>query len=65
MKSVTLAILTLITINAHATEPAELARYNIVWDGRADNGTQVGTGIYFYRLQAGDVAMVKKMIMLK
>ena len=39
--------------------------YRAVWDGRNDRGAQVATGIYFYRLEAGRFAAVKKMLLLK
>jgi hypothetical protein len=40
-------------------------RYAIEWDGRSDNGHELATGIYFYRLSDGDHAEVKKMLLLK
>jgi hypothetical protein len=40
-------------------------RYDVVWDGRDDAGQSVGTGVYFYRLQAGETVLVKKMLLLK
>jgi len=39
--------------------------YRIFWDGRDRNGHAVPSGVYFYRLQAGDFSEVKKMILLK
>ena len=39
--------------------------YRVDWDGRDNMGNQVATGIYFYRMQAGDYIENKKMILLK
>ena len=35
------------------------------WDGKNAEGREVSTGIYFYRLRAGDFAQTKKMVLLK
>jgi hypothetical protein len=40
-------------------------RYVIEWDGRDDNGHELATGVYFYRVVAGDYVEVKKMLLLK
>jgi 5'-nucleotidase/UDP-sugar diphosphatase len=37
----------------------------VVWDGRNQNGEQVSSGIYFYKLQAGEVVQTKKMSLMK
>ncbi|SYZ72040.1 exported hypothetical protein [Candidatus Zixiibacteriota bacterium] len=39
--------------------------YSIFWDGKDSNGGILPTGIYFYRLTAGQYAATKKMILLK
>jgi len=39
--------------------------HNVVWNGLSDNGRQVGSGIYFYRMVAGEYRAVRKMVMLK
>ncbi|UCG62008.1 MAG: T9SS type A sorting domain-containing protein [Candidatus Zixiibacteriota bacterium] len=48
-------------VTAH--QPA--GTYSIAWDGRLHNGKSAASGIYFYRLQAGSVAIVRRMILLK
>ncbi|MFQ5582929.1 MAG: T9SS type A sorting domain-containing protein [Calditrichia bacterium] len=35
-------------------EPMPAAYHTALWDGQNDNGVQVGTGVYFYRITAGD-----------
>jgi 6-phosphogluconolactonase (cycloisomerase 2 family) len=39
--------------------------YKIVWDGKNDNGEQVASGVYFYRLVAGQFTKSRKMVVLK
>jgi len=40
-------------------------RYTIAWDARDDNQYSVASGLYFYRLQAKGVNLIKKMLYLK
>ncbi|MCK4307568.1 T9SS type A sorting domain-containing protein [candidate division WOR-3 bacterium] len=39
--------------------------HEITWDGKDESGEKVGTGIYFYRLQAGDYTVTRKLTFLK
>jgi hypothetical protein len=39
--------------------------HSIVWNGTDNSGTQVASGVYFYRLDAGQNSATKKMMMLK
>ncbi len=39
--------------------------YARVWDGRDHNGRAVASGIYWYRLEAGDRVLARKMVLLK
>ncbi len=40
-------------------------RHEVVWNGRDDNGRQVASGTYFYRLEAGSYCETKSMVMVK
>jgi len=40
-------------------------RHAAVWDGRDAAGTPVASGVYFYRLTAGDVVRTRRMILLQ
>lgn len=39
--------------------------YRVSWDGRNEAGTQVASGVYFYRLRIGTFHSVKKLVLLK
>jgi len=40
-------------------------RYSVSWDGADRRGKPLPSGVYFYRLQAGDFSAVRKMVMVK
>ncbi|MBN1756401.1 T9SS type A sorting domain-containing protein [bacterium] len=39
--------------------------YNLTWDSQDDYGTEVSSGIYFYKLSYGDKLTIKQMILLR
>ncbi len=39
--------------------------YRLTWDGTDRNGFPVSTGIYLYRIQAGDYVQTQKMLLMK
>jgi flagellar hook assembly protein FlgD len=46
-------------------EPKKAGSYEVIWDGKDDQGNQLSSGIYFYQLKAGDYTETKKMLLLK
>jgi len=46
-------------------ETKSAGEYTIEWNGDNSNGSQVATGIYLYKFQAGDYIETKKMVLLK
>ena len=48
-----------------ASGSMEAGSHQIVWTGRDDHGRPVSSGVYFYRLEAGEKALTKKMVLLK
>jgi len=39
--------------------------YHVFWDGTDDSGAAVGSGVYFYRMRAGDFVQTRKMVLLE
>jgi flagellar hook assembly protein FlgD len=40
-------------------------RYTATWDGRNDAGSNVVSGVYFYRFETQSYSSTKKMILMK
>jgi hypothetical protein len=52
-------------VNILLDEKQTAGRHAIVWDGTDIRGQTVATGIYFYRLRAGDYGETRKMLLLR
>ena len=48
-----------------ASEAQNAGRYQIRWNGMDDRGVSVSSGIYFYRISAGEFQNVRKLMLLK
>jgi hypothetical protein len=46
-------------------EPMAAGTHEIIWDGKDNHGSQVASGIYFYKLRSGDYEDTKKMVLMK
>ncbi len=46
-------------------EPQTPGYYQVRWDGRDNAGRELASGIYIYRIQAGDFVQTRRMILLK
>jgi M6 family metalloprotease-like protein len=52
-------------IRTLVSEMKAAGSYRAVWNGRNDRGSSVASGMYFYRLTAGDFTRIRKMILLR
>jgi hypothetical protein len=48
-----------------ADEPIQAGRRAVLWDGKDEHGHASGSGVYFYKLEAGEYAACKRMALLK
>lgn len=39
--------------------------YEVSWDGTEESGAEVASGVYFYRLEAGQFNQIKKMVLVR
>ena len=53
------------TVRTFDSEGPSVGPVNVTWNGSDDNGRQVASGVYFYRVTAGTFTDTKKMTLLK
>ena len=46
-------------------EYCQAGQHYVLWDGASGDGSQVASGIYFYRFESGDLRSTRKMLLLK
>ena len=52
-------------IRALLNEDLEKGQHTIIWNGKGDDGNNVASGIYFYRMSIGDFNTTKRMLLMK
>ena len=67
MSRVTLAIYDILgrKIRTLVNETKAAGSYNVTWKGKNNQGQPLASGLYFYKLQAGEFSATKKMMLLK
>ncbi|RPJ44837.1 MAG: T9SS C-terminal target domain-containing protein, partial [Candidatus Latescibacterota bacterium] len=48
-----------------ADSDRQAGAHQVIWDGKTDAGREAGSGIYFYRMEAGSFADTKKMVLIR
>jgi len=46
-------------------QPQQAGQHRLLWNGRDENEKSVPSGVYFYRLQAGEFVQTRKMILMQ
>lgn len=52
-------------VRALVNEELDAGFHSVIWDGKNELGRQVASGVYMYRIQAGDYTKTLRMMMLK
>jgi hypothetical protein len=67
MSNVTLSIFNQLGENVRTliNEKQPIGNYQVQWDGRNQEGINVSSGIYLYRLKAGSFIQMRKMLLLR
>ena len=53
------------TVRTLVAEGLSAGSHQVVWDGLDAPGSKVSSGVYFYRLQAGQQVQMRRMLLLK
>ena len=53
------------TVRTLVAQELSAGGHQVVWNGLDESGARVGSGVYFYRLQAGSQVQMRRMLLLK
>ena len=53
------------SVKTLVNEEMAAGSYVVDWDGNDEKGVHVSSGVYFYRMRAGDFSDIKKMVLLR
>jgi hypothetical protein len=52
-------------VRSLVNEELDADKYSVTWDGRDSERNPVASGVFFYKMQAGDYTCMKKMLLMK
>ena len=52
-------------IKSLIAKPMDAGYHSVIWNGTDENGKGVASGVYFYKLKAGDFSQTRKCLLLK
>ncbi len=52
-------------VNTLVDEMLPAGDHSVIWDGKNESGRDVASGVYFYRIKAGDFESIEKMTLLR
>ncbi len=53
------------TMRVLVDDPLPTGEHSISWDGKLADGREASSGIFFYRIEAGGMSQVRKLVILK
>ena len=43
----------------------EVGTYSLIWDGKDDNGEDLASGVYLYRIEADGFVQTRKLVLMR